>query len=102
MRHAMTTLMFGVIAVLSVLLVWIFLTPVPTTEELDADLKQVRTEITRASAEADNYAPSLMKSFIEVRRQILANTEAMLSQKRVSVLRRVALSYRIDSQQLAQ
>jgi hypothetical protein len=100
MRHAMTTLMLGVIAVLSVLLAWVLLTPVPTTEELDADLKQVRTEIKQASSEADKYAPSLMKSLIELRRYTLANTEAMLSQKRASVLRRIILSYRFDGQQL--
>ena len=100
MRHAMTTLMLGVIAVLSVLLAWVLLTPVPTTEELDADLKQVRTEIKQSSSEADKYAPSLMKSIIELRRQTLANTEAMLSQKRASVLRRIALSYQFEGQQL--
>jgi hypothetical protein len=41
-----------------------------------------------------------MKSIIELRRQTLANTEAMLSQKRASVLRRIILSYRFDGQQL--
>lgn len=101
MRRAMTTLMLGVIGMLSFLLAWVLLTPVPTTEELDADLKQVRTEIKEASSEAEKYAPSLMKSLIEVRRQTLANTEAMLSQKRASVLRRISLSYRIDGQELA-
>jgi len=100
MRQAITTLMLGVIAVLSVILAWMLLTPVPTTEELDADLTRVRTEIKQASSEADKYAPSLMKSLIELRRQTLANTEAMLSQKRASVLRRITLSYRFDGQQL--
>jgi hypothetical protein len=41
-----------------------------------------------------------MKSLIEVRRQTLQNTEAMLSQKKASVLRRISLSYKIDGAQL--
>jgi hypothetical protein len=92
--------MLGVIVFLSMLLVWILLMPVPTTQELDADLEQVRSEIQKASAEADKYAPSLMKSLIELRHQTLKNTEAMLLQKRDSLLRRISLSYRIDGKEL--
>jgi hypothetical protein len=100
MRQVRTTLLLGVIALLSVLLIWILFTPVPTTQEIDADLEQVRSEIKQASAEGEKYSPSLMKSLIEVRRQTLQNTEAMLSQKKASVLRRISLSYKIDGAQL--
>lgn len=101
MRQAATMLMLGTIALLSAFLAWIVLIPVPTTDEIDADLKQVRTEMTQASSDADKYAPSLMKLLIELRRHTLANTEAILSQKRTSVLRRVSLTYTIDGQRLA-
>lgn len=100
MRLIVTTLMLGTIGVLSVLLAWMLLVPVPSTDELDADLMQVRTQITRTSSEADKYAPSLIKSLIELRRYTLENTEAMLSQKRTAILRRISLSYRFNGQGL--
>ena len=100
MRHFATTLMLGVILLLSVLLAWLILTPIPTTQELDADLNQLRSEIKQATDAAENYAPSAIRSLIELRRQTLENTEAMLKQKKASVPRRVSLSYRIDGQQV--
>jgi hypothetical protein len=100
MQRALMTLMLGTIAMLSALLAWTFLTPVPTTQELDADLGQIRDEIKQASAEGDKYAPSLLKALIESRRQTLQNTEAMLLQKKASVLRRISLYYRIEGSQL--
>jgi hypothetical protein len=96
MRSALTTLLLGLVLALSLFLAWVLLTPIPTTTELDNDLKQVRSDISAASSESEKYAGGLLKILIEVRRQTLQNTEAMLEQKRASVLRRINLDYRIN------
>src|SRR5262245_47936806 len=63
---AVSIIELGVVVVLSVLVGWLVLYPIPTTAEIDADLDQVRKEIKQVSAEADKYAPSLLKSLIEL------------------------------------
>jgi flagellar biosynthesis/type III secretory pathway chaperone len=100
MRRLLTRLMIGVIVLQTILLIWFLATSIPTTPELDADLDQVRDQIKQASIESDKYAPSAMKSLLEVRKQTLLNTEAMLSQKRASIIRRISLSFEIDGTQL--
>jgi hypothetical protein len=99
-RQLATALMLAMIVVLSVLAGWLLLYPLPTTDEIDADLDQVRSEIKKASAEANKYDPSLVKSLIELRRKTFENTEAMLLQKKASLLRRISLSYTVDGKQL--
>jgi hypothetical protein len=94
------TLMFGMVVVLFILLGWLVFYPIPTTTEIDADLNQVRSEIKRASTESADYASGLLKSLIEIRRQTFEDTEAMLLQKKASLLRRVSLSYSVEGKQL--
>jgi len=92
--------MLGVIALQTIFLAWLLAVPIPTTSELDSDLVQIRDEIKQASIESDKYAPSAMKTLIEARKQTLLNTEAMLSQKRDSILRRIDLYFMINGTQL--
>lgn len=96
MRRAATTLLIGAVVLLSALLVWALSISPPTTEDIDADLKQVRAQTLEASLGADKYPPGLLRALNELRRSTLANTEAMLSQKRLSVLRRVHLTYSVE------
>jgi hypothetical protein len=84
------------VAVLSLFLGWILLDPVPSTQELDSDLEKVRSEMKAASTDSDKYSSGLIKSFIDLRKATLQNTEAMLVQKRTAILRRINLDYRID------
>jgi hypothetical protein len=96
MRRVAATLMLGVIATLSTALALLLLTPIPSTTGLDADLLEIRNQINRAAAESDKYGAGAIKALIELRRQTLENTEAMLLQKRASFLRRIDLTYTID------
>jgi hypothetical protein len=100
MRQVLTTFLLGLVVVLSLFLGWVLLTPIPTTTELDNDINQIRSAVSAASSESDKYTGGLLKILIEVRRQTLQNTEAMLQQKRASVLRRINLDYRINGSSL--
>lgn len=100
-RSTLTTLLLGIIVLLAVLLMRLVLTPIPTTSDLDADLEQVRNEIKRASDESAKYSTSAIKALIELRKETLQNTEAMLSQKRASILRRINIVYTRDGSELA-
>jgi hypothetical protein len=68
----------------------------PSTAALDADLAHLSTEIADADAEAAKYQGGLIKSLTELRREILRSTEAMLQQKRASLLRRIDLSFTLE------
>ncbi|SRR5579885_978921 len=72
--------------------------PEPPTEILDSDLANIRREIASAETESAKYQGGLIKSFIDLRIQTLRLSDAMLSAKRLSVLRRVNLNYIVDSQ----
>jgi len=99
-RRYMPALILGLIVIQTLLLAWLLLVPIPTTSDLDADLNQVREEIKQASDDSNTFGPGLLKSLIEIRRQALQNTEAMLSQKKLSILRRINLDFEIDGSQL--
>jgi hypothetical protein len=83
---------------LAVILAAILQDPQVSTLEIDRDRVALAAEISTTQAESEKYAQSLLKSLIEVRLAITRNTLAMLDQKRASFIRRIALSYRIDSQ----
>lgn len=95
-RRTMAVLMAGVIMLQTAFLVWLIANPVPSTEQLDADLNQVRVAIKQASSESEKYGPSAIKAIVEARRQILLNTESMLLQKRTSALRRINLNFEFN------
>src|SRR5271165_1233473 len=73
----------------------------PSTEALDADLKAIQADIKSASDESASYNGGLIKFMIEMRKQILRTTEAMLESKRTSILRRVDLKYEIGGRAMA-
>jgi hypothetical protein len=93
-------LLLVTVVIQTMLLAWLFLVPVPTTEELDSDLDQVRNQIKQASMESEKYASGLLKSFIELRRETLQNTQAMLEQKKTSLVRRINLDFLINGREL--
>lgn len=73
----------------------------PSTAALDGDIAQLRAQIDAADAEDKNYAGGAIKALIEFRAQMLRGTEAMLEQKRASVLRRIDLRYTVEGKTLA-
>lgn len=100
MRGLLTTFLLGLVALLAMFGVWLVLVPIPSTADLDADLEKIRAEIKQSSDESEKYSSGAMKALIELRKKTFQNSEAMLSQKRDSVLRRVNISYRIDGSEL--
>ena len=93
--------MFRVLAFLLVVTVTVSHTQIalaetPSTKELEGDLAEVKAAITTAQDEVAQYKGGLIKTQIELRVQILKNTEAMLEQKRKSILRSIDLDYTID------
>jgi hypothetical protein len=74
----------------------VFITSNPSTQTLDSDLANIRREVIEAQADSAKYSGGLLKSFIDVRVEILRSTEAMLMAKRASLLRRIELVYVVD------
>ncbi|MGE0063838.1 MAG: hypothetical protein AB7T86_17380 [Xanthobacteraceae bacterium] len=68
----------------------------PNTATLDADIANTRREIQSAEEESAKYSGGLIKTYIDLRLQILHLTEAMLATKRTSTLRRITLTYAVD------
>jgi hypothetical protein len=99
-RPFWSSLLLAAVVIQTMLLAWLFLVPVPTTEELDGDLDQVRNQIKQASMESEKYASGLLKSLIELRRETLQNTQAMLEQKKASLVRRISLDFLINGKEL--
>jgi hypothetical protein len=74
----------------------------PSTEELEADLENVRSQLAAADADAAKYSSGFLLATIEVRREVLKTTEALLQQKRDSFLRRVDLRYTVAADPVVQ
>jgi hypothetical protein len=72
----------------------------PSTQTLDADLADIRTQIKAADNENAQYAGGAIKAFILIRREILQTTEAMLKAKRASLIRRIELQYIVDGHRI--
>jgi hypothetical protein len=73
----------------------------PSTRALDADLAQVREQINAADEEGVKYPGGLMNILVSLRREILRTSEAMLTQKRASLLRRIDLHYIVEGRPTA-
>lgn len=78
------------------------LTSDPSTQSLDADLTNIRKDISDAKAESAKYSGGPIKNFIDLRVEILRSTEAMLMAKRASMLRRIDLVYVVDGKHASQ
>lgn len=69
---------------------------VPSTEEIDGDLKTVETEIKDAQETVQEYSGGLLAILANVRLQTLKTTRSMLEQKKSGFRRYIPLSYSID------
>jgi hypothetical protein len=68
----------------------------PSTEQLDADLTTIHTEIAQAEAGRTAFAGGAIENLFTARVEILRTTAAMLDQKRSSMLRKIDLIYSVD------
>jgi hypothetical protein len=97
MAKAATIVLLGLVLVLGTYAGVLLLAHAePSTEALDADLAEVRAQIKAADEEDSKYEGGVIKALISIRREILQTSEAMLTQKRASFLRRIELEYVID------
>jgi hypothetical protein len=65
-------------------------------QTLEADIKQVQSDITETQAEDARYSGGLIKALIGARLQILKQTESMLTQRRMAKAAGIAITYAID------
>jgi len=72
---------------------------VPSTEQIDDDLKTVETEIKDAQETVQEYSGGLLAVLANVRLQTLKTTKSMLEQKRNGFRRYIPLSYTIDGKE---
>jgi hypothetical protein len=91
---------FFAISVFFSVLAWALLEIDPSTDELDADIAKIRQEIAITAAESDKYSSGVIKILIDLRAEMLRQSDIMLSQKRASVLRRIQLVYTIKGREL--
>ena len=72
----------------------------PSTEVLEKDLSELRTAIESADLDAAQYSGGIIFLQIQLRKNSLMATEAMLIQKRKSILRKVDLIYTIEARKI--
>ena len=97
MRRVLPTLLvlLFIFAVIEAAIIW-FAHGEPATAELTRDIATVHDAISEADAEDAKYPGGLIKATIAAQRAVLKTTEAMLLQKKTSILRRIDLAYRVD------
>jgi len=69
---------------------------VPSTEDLDKDIAELTKEIKVTENEVNKYSGGLLKILLEIRKEILINTQLMLEQKRSGLKRFIHINYNID------
>lgn len=69
---------------------------VPSTEEIESDLKIVQAEINDAQGTVQEYSGGLLAILANVRLETLKSTKSMLEQKKNGFRRYIPLSYSID------
>jgi len=88
----------GLVAVLAAsVVVLVTITP-PTADQLDHDLTAVRKQIVDAQGDTVRLG-GLLKVLADARLQTLQNTQAMLEQKRYSLLRFIDLKYVVSGEE---
>ena len=87
-----------IIILLSVFLVF-GCSKVPSTKEIDSDLKIVETEINDAQKTLEEYSGGLLAILANVRLQTLKTTKSMLEQKKNGFRRYIPLSYSVDGKE---
>lgn len=74
----------------------------PTRATLDADLSALKERIHSAEQDSARYTGGLIKALVSARLEILLNSEAMLEQKKSSLVRFINLDYTIDGKSVEQ
>lgn len=69
---------------------------VPTTDELDKDIAELTKAIKATENEVKKYSEGLLKTLLELNKDILTNTKLMLEQKRSGFKRFIPIKYNID------
>lgn len=69
---------------------------VPNDAQLDADLADLRRQISAALDDEKEYPGGIINHYIKLRIQILKSTESMIQQKRLAALRGITMVYRDD------
>jgi hypothetical protein len=78
------------------LLVFEVFDPSPDTASLNSDLVLVKAQIEDAHLQDEKFSGGVIKALIQLRRNTLQQTEALLEQKKTALLRRVWTYYTID------
>jgi hypothetical protein len=94
MKNTLIAIMAVAILVLGALVGVLLEDPQTATVEIDRDRAAVNAEINAAKELATRYSGGLIVGLINVRIAILETTDAMLGQKRTTLLRRINLTYR--------
>lgn len=68
----------------------------PSTTDIESDLSEVQIRIKEAESEAALYSGGAILALIQIRVETLKITQAMLEQKRSSLLRRIDLNYVVE------
>lgn len=98
MLNRITTTLSLAVACVAILFSIFVATDDPSTATLDADIQNIRHEIKNAEDESAKYSAGLIKVYIDLRLETYHLTEAMLSAKRTSILRRLNLIYTVKSE----
>ncbi|MHB8068714.1 MAG: hypothetical protein ACYDIC_12540 [Desulfobaccales bacterium] len=69
---------------------------VPSTEDLDKDIAELAKEIKEAKNEIGKYSGGLLVILLEIKKDILTNTQLMLEQKRSGLKRFININYNIN------
>ena len=91
----------ALIGFLLLLLVLAVFYPTPDTKSLNSDLALVRTQIEDAHRQDETFSGGAIKALIQLRLNTLQQTEALLEQKKSSLLRRVWMNYTVDGHSIA-
>ena len=73
-----------------------------STLDLDQDLAAIKQQIVDANAETAEYSGGAIKALIELRTEVLRSTMAMLTQKRMSLVRYILLKYTLDGREVTE
>ena len=97
MQKVITGVLAVLVAGLAATLVVVIQEPATSTIEIDKDRASISNELSAAQSEAEKYSGGAIKALLDARVETLRHTLTMLDQKRTSILRRIALTYSIES-----
>ncbi|MCP4649635.1 MAG: hypothetical protein GY853_06090 [PVC group bacterium] len=71
---------------------------VQNTDDINADLLNIKRKISRAEEESAKYTGGVIKILIEQRKEILSYTKTMLEQKKIGINRFIDIKYTVDGE----